>query len=34
LIRFGLRDLIGADHLFHSVDEALQALTAGGGAQR
>jgi MFS superfamily sulfate permease-like transporter len=32
LIRFGLKALVGADHLFHSVDEALKALAPNGGA--
>jgi hypothetical protein len=26
LVRFGLIDLIGADHIFRSVDEALRTL--------
>lgn len=26
--RFGIMDLVGADHVFHSVDEAIRALTA------
>jgi MFS superfamily sulfate permease-like transporter len=30
--RFGLIDLIGADHLFHSVEEALKALSSGGAS--
>jgi MFS superfamily sulfate permease-like transporter len=34
LQRFGLKDLLGADHLFHSVDEALKALAPGDRAAR
>ena len=32
LQRFGVADLLGGDHIFHSVDEAVRAM-AGAGAE-